>query len=373
MRKDTRQYLADELLDVQRTLGWMDLVISSIDDAVCVIEANGNLIFANEYFSNLVGIPRVFLLGKPMKEVITLKKIDHPVDEYLASNNELSGPSEDNGIFEWKDAQGDSLIFKVSSRLLPNSEQHVFFLQNITLVYELNRMKDNFINLASHQLRTPLTAIMTYSHMLSDGMAGVLSKQQQELADTIVQSTERMSRLVNGLLKITRVQSKGTKFKEESVSFADVFEQIQTELKPRIIGKKLVYRVKIPADTPTIQNDRSAVHEVFSNLVVNAVQYTRESGKIDISIRATKRHVIVIVKDTGIGIPKEYHRHLFNQFSRADNAFNEFSDGTGLGLYLTKMLLDEIGGKIECSSALNVGTTFKVTLPIQGRIKVTSA
>lgn len=363
--KDSRKYLAAELLEVQRTLGWMDLVISSIDDAVCVVDSEGKLVFANDCFADLVDIHRIFLLGIKMKDIIALKKIDNPQAEYRDSQNKLSGSTENKSdIFEWENKQGHKLMFRVASRLLPNSDQNVFLIQNITREYELTRLKNNFVNLASHQLRTPMTAIMTYSHMLSGGLAGALQKDQQEIADTIVQASERMIHLVDGLLKITRVQSDKLNFKKESVSLPTVFGQILAELQPSFRKKKLKCKVIVPADTPTIQNDTSAIHEIFSNLVVNALQYTRESGTITVTALATQDSVITTVRDTGIGIPKEYQSLLFNQFSRADNALEEFSEGTGLGLYLVKILLEKIGGSISFKSKLNSGTTFTVTLPI---------
>lgn len=364
MDKNYKQSLSEELLDVQQTLGWMDLIISSIDDAVCVTDSEGKLVFTNEYFANLIGVPRVFLLGIKMKEVIGLKKIDGAVVEHDSHLDRLAASGEQNGIFEWTDQQKNTHTFNVHSRLLPNSEQCVYFLQNITREYELTHMKDSFINLASHQLRTPMTAIMVYSHMLHDGLAGKLSKSQREITSTIVQSTERMNRLISGLLKITRIQSDSAAYKQDSVSLHDVFDQILTEVQPSLHEKSILFNVKMPHNLPDIQNDVSAVHEIFSNLVVNAVQYTRNFGKISISASKADQNITVKVRDTGIGIPEQHQRQLFNQFSRADNAIEEFSEGTGLGLYLVKILLDKIGGSIECQSKIKVGTTFMVRLPI---------
>lgn len=365
MTNDTRQFLADQLLEVQRTLGWMDLVIGSIDDAVCVTDGEDKIVFANDCFALLVDVPRIFLLGQKMAYVIDLSKTEKPLAEYRDKALRLSGDGDDNGgIFEWKNKQDKKLVFKVASRLLPGSDQSVYLLQDITHEYELSKVKNNFINLASHQLRTPMTSIMLYSNMLKEGIAGPLNSDQQEVANTIVRSTDRMNRLVNGLLNITRVQSDVAEFKYETISLNAIFKQIMTELGPSIEKKCLKCTIEIPANLSDIKNDPSAVHEIFSNLIVNAVQYTRESGAITISVKKTKTAVIIKVKDTGIGIPKEQQHMLFTQFTRADNALEEFAEGTGLGLYLIKILLDKIGGAIEFTSKLHVGTTFTVTLPI---------
>lgn len=365
MPEELRQLLADKLLDVQRTLGWMDLVIGSIEDGVCVVDCRGNIIFANEYFAQLVDLQKIYLLGMAMKDVIILKQVDAPLSEYREFQNTLSGmDTQSSGVFEWTNKQGELQTFKVTTRLLPNSDQSVFFMQNITHAYQLTVMKNNFINLASHQLRTPMTAIMTYAHMLSSGFAGTLKEDQQTYAETIVRSSERMIHLVDGLLKITRVQSNQENFVKESVSIGAVVEQLLAELQPQIHEKNLICDLKIPAHLPVIQNDASVIHEVLSNLVVNAIQYTRKTGKITIKACLKEEVVCISVTDTGIGIPKEHQPLMFNQFSRADNALKEFSEGTGLGLFLVKILLEKIGGSISLKSKLNVGTTFTVTLPL---------
>lgn len=364
MPEDSSMYLSQELFEVQQTLGWMDLVISSIDDAVCVVDHNNKLLFANDYFAQIVDIPRVFLLGQNMDHVLHLNKITNPLAEYRDSLHQISKSIEtESGIFDWKNKDGHTLIFRVASRLLPSSDQHVFFIKNITQEYEMTRMKNNFVNLASHQLRTPLTAIMLYSHMLRDNLAGELSVEQHGLAVNIVQATERMNRLVDALLKITRAQSSKSKIDLQLISLETVVKQVFKELEPQIKDKKLVCVMKISKRVTAVHSDPFAIREILSNLVVNAVQYTKNAGTIKVHIKNHTGNVIISVSDTGIGIPKKHQPLLFKQFSRADNALAEYSEGTGLGLYLIKILLEKIGGNITFSSKLHVGTTFTVSIP----------
>ncbi|MDQ3064690.1 MAG: PAS domain-containing sensor histidine kinase [bacterium] len=356
---------SDTLIEVHRILGWMDLVIGSINDAVCVVDKQGKIIFSNNYFANLLSTPRIFLLGQPFDDVFLIKPADVPVTEYLTPMNRLGETSQgENIIYEWTDKENNRLFFRVSQRLLPSNEQIVYLIQNITGEYELTLMKNSFIDLASHQLRTPMTAIMTYSHMLRNGYAGKLNEEQQELANTLVASSERMISLVDGLLNITRVQSTSRLIKKSKIMIGEIFEKISKELEPRITDKKLQYTTEINKNFKHIHTDESILHEIFSNLIVNAIQYTPAGGSINITAKFKNKILTISIIDTGIGIPKEHQPYLFEQFSRAENAMHEFTEGTGLGLYMVKLLLNKIDGTISFTSKLNVGTTFIVSIPV---------
>jgi signal transduction histidine kinase len=356
--------LKDRLEEVQSILGWMDLIIGSINDAVCVVNKNNEIVFSNNCFAELIGMPRVFLLGKNYHEVFKVTKTALPLTEYIANNRLSNSNNDEVNIYEWSDKENSKFIFRISSQALANDDQRVYLIQNITKEYELSRMKDDFINLASHQLRTPITAIMVYSHMLHDGYSGKLNARQAEISNTIVKSSERMIKLVDDLLNITRTQGKLNFASKDSVHLSEVFEKIHLELSPMLKSKKLNYSFNIPDDFPTLDIEVSVLHEIFSNLITNAVQYTRENGSIEVKVRRTKYKAKIYIRDTGIGIPRVYQSQLFERFSRAENAMKEFTEGTGLGLYMVKILLDKINGSISVDSKVNEGTTFCITLPI---------
>lgn len=354
-----------ETIEVRRILGWMDLIISSINDAVCVVNKTNDIVFSNNYFAELIGIERVFLLGKKYSEVFQARKIDSPLPEYVSSKNELASSAEGGQfICEWSN-NDNNYIFRISSRILPSNDQTVYLIQNITNEYGLTIMKNDFINLASHQLRTPMTAIMTYSHMLSNEFAGELNSDQRSLVKTLVNSSERMIKLVDSLLYISKVQSGNWHLDKKPLYIGDILDTIYIELEPRILAKQLNYSCIIEKDVPIIYQDKSVLHEIFSNLIVNAIQYTRLRGKITIKVTKKNKLVIIRIKDTGIGIPLSHQPVLFDQFSRADNAAKEFTEGTGIGLYIVKLLLEKTNGTITYKTKNDVGTTFKITLPLR--------
>lgn len=361
MTANNYKYLANELLGVQQTLGWMDLIISSIADSVCVVDKDKNIIFANNCFSEMVGKHRVFLLGMQLDEVFKIQETDIVLKEYTENNLQHQDAKNASKIYEWKDENNHNHILRINSEYLPHLKQTVYLIQDITRQYSMSRMKNDFIDLASHQLRTPMTAIMNYSHMLNDGYYGALQKNQKDVAATIVESSERMIHLINGLLGITRAQNDMQKLNINTVSLNEVFKTIQSDVKHRVKLKQL--DLSIAADLPLIKSDSALLFEIFSNLIVNAIQYTPSGGKVFVSSKVKKKCVVISIKDTGIGIPSEHQPYLFEQFSRADNAMEAYQEGTGLGLYLVKLLLDKIHGKISFESRVGVGTTFFVELP----------
>jgi signal transduction histidine kinase len=366
MRNERDSTLADELLEVRRTLGWMDLVIGNISDAVYVSDKKSRLIFVNQYFSDLLNIPRVFLLGRQLDEVFVTSEIKDEKGDVPGNQAEQSATlKEQVGTFKWLDQNAKQYIFRISRRRLSTTGQTVYLARNITQEYEISRMKTSFIDLASHQLRTPMTAIMTYTHMLHDGFGGKLSKGQEELSATILQASERMISLVNDLLTITRIQNCKDIVLRQAVSLDSILQKIDAELQSRIAEKQLRFEIVVAPDAPKIVTNEAMLHEILSNLIVNAVQYTPTGGKIRAVVTDSRKQVSIAISDNGIGIPADYLPNVFEQFSRADNALAVYPEGTGLGLYVIKILLDRIGGTIECRSTVNKGTTFTVRLKPQ--------
>lgn len=364
MIKSTDDALSVELLEVQRTLGWMDVVMGSISDAVYVTNDELKLIFVNQAFANLLETPRVFLLGKRIEDVFKIRVKKNPQKEFLSAESllEKNGDSGLN-VFDWHGPNSQK-IFKISHQFIPTIHQTVSIAKDITTEYEQSVIKSNFINIASHQLRTPMTAIMTYAHILHDGYAGSIEKDQEKLAKTIIDSSERMITLINDILLITRIQNGEADLKEKDTTLGVVLDNLEFELIPKIKAKKINFSTNFTPKAKLYACNKFITYEILSNLLTNATQYTPDGGKIVVTAKVEINSVNVSVKDDGIGIPADYVPKIFDQFSRANNAFEVFNEGTGLGLFVVKMLLDQVDGKICCTSQLGEGSTFKVSLPV---------
>lgn len=356
-----------ELLDVQHTLGWMDLVLGNISDAVYVLDSSDKIIFANQYFADLIGVQRVFLLGQELGEIFHLSNLNDPSKEFLEINKDQKKVGEIKiKICELNGSTGKKIL-KISSRYISNIQQTVYVAKDITLEYEVAIAKDNFVNIASHQLKTPMSTIMTYSHMLDDGYAGELSREQKDMTRRIVTASERMITLISDILLITRLQNGENKLQQKDSTYREVAKAVETEIDKKIKIKNIRYKSFIAANAQKLKCNSFLVHQIISNLIVNAIQYTPSGGKILLNIETSSTSVLISVKDSGIGIPPEFITKIFDQFSRAENAFQVFNEGTGLGLYIVKLILDFIGGTINCISEIGKGTLFEVKLPLSSK------
>jgi len=360
----TTNSLTRELLEVQRTLGWMDIVLGSITDAVYVTDKNNRLIFANQFFSNLLGIPRVFLLGKKLDDVFSPQIKANPQMEFLTNPGI---PEADNAtgtkVYKWV-KNDQQYIFKISCRNIHTTAQTLYIAKDITDEYELSLLKSNFMNIASHQLRTPMTAIMTYAHMLHDGFGGALEPNQKKLTKIIISSSERMTKLINDILLITRIQNGATGLLAKDGLLTDVLAAVEAEHQNTIQKKRMNFVKVCGKGVKKITCNTFVTQEIVSNLIANALQYTPEDGQVSIKVKLQNGQVVIAVSDNGIGVPAKDLPTIFDQFSRAPNALEVFNEGTGLGLYVVKTLVNQTKGTITCDSELNKGTTFKVTFPV---------
>jgi PAS domain S-box-containing protein len=240
--------------------------------------------------------------------------------------------------------------------------------RDISLDIKTDKMKTDFISVASHQLRTPLSAINVYSHMLDDGMAGDLSEDQSAFIKNILTSVDRMNSLINILLNITRIEAGGVNVKLSSVKLQELVEEISKETTVEASKKGLEVISKVDDDVPVLNTDGLLIREIMANLLSNAVKYTPKDGKITIQLQLEGNNVVFSVHDTGFGIPLSSQEHIFTKFFRADNILSEDVSGTGLGLYLTKTIAESLNGELWFTSKEKVGSSFYFSLPKQGSI-----
>ena len=262
-----------------------------------------------------------------------------------------------------------------SDRTLPVliSAAHVFddegqltevllMFSDLTMIREVERMREDLFQSIVHELRTPLATILMYARLIREGKA-----QQPEKADrflgVIERESDRLQKMVRQMLDIARLESRETQRGPQPVLLNPIFDELLPTLSDRAVEKGLQFRQRIEEDLPPVQGNSEAYHTVLKNLVDNAVKYT-PSGAVRVSARRDGDFVLVEVTDDGIGIPAEALPHLFKRFYRTQSAVERGIAGTGLGLYLVKESLLTYNGRIEVSSEVGKGTTFTVRMPV---------
>lgn len=230
---------------------------------------------------------------------------------------------------------------------------------------EISRMKSEFLSIAAHQLRTPLSAIKWTFQMILDGDLGKITKKQKKFLERGSDSSNRVISLVNDLLNVSRIEEGKFEYELVKLSPEEIVEEVVSSEQLRAKQKKLTLNFHKPSgDLPTIKADKEKLKLALSNLLDNALKYTPSGGSVDVYIEERDDAVLFRVSDTGVGIPKEQQESdLFTKFSRGENAVKLQTEGSGLGLFLIKNIVEAHGGNIWVNSEEGEGTTFYFTIP----------
>lgn len=346
-----------------------DAIFTSIGDGALTTDEFGRITRINPVALQILGYKRAELVGKPfLRSVVAvdfdghvMTVIDRPITRAYLTGKPVSGKL----YYRTKRGAQKPVSVNVSPIMLggrPVGAIEVF--RDISIEMEIDRMKSEFISLASHQLRTPLSAIKTYTHMLSDGYMGELNEPQKQSLDTIVSASNRMNELISTLLNITRIESGTIAVSPKILKLDDLVGELLPELTLMADAKAISLKVKVQGKASTqIKTDALIVKEVITNLVTNATKYTPENGRVNLIIKPRVNDILVEVSDTGWGIPSHSQDKVFSKFFRGSNIIKRETNGTGLGLYLVKGLIETLNGKIWFSSEEGKGTQFYFTLP----------
>ncbi|MBL8121946.1 hypothetical protein JNM87_04335 [Candidatus Saccharibacteria bacterium] len=223
---------------------------------------------------------------------------------------------------------------------------------------KLDETKDEFVSMASHQLRTPLTSVKGYLSMVIEGDAGPLNAQQEDLLKQSYMSSQRMVNLIADLLNLSRLSTGKFVIDSTPTDLRVIVDQEVAGLRETAKAKHIELTWDMPKTFSLLPLDENKIHQVVMNFVDNALYYTPEDGKVEVTLIETPKAVEFRVKDTGIGVPRELQRHLFTKFYRADNARRMRPDGTGLGLYMAKKVVVAQGGSVIFESQEGKGSVF---------------
>jgi two-component system phosphate regulon sensor histidine kinase PhoR len=358
--------LAERVRELQESRGRLDAVIDSMQDGLLFYDHTGRVMRANAYMLSVFNVSAADLLGRTTAEVaqitgepplrlehtgLVLASIDEPSDATII---EVEGPRK-------------RFIRRITSPIIGDVESIgglVVVYQDITDQKEVEQLKDDFLSIASHELKTPLTSIMGYTQLLARRLNDQSRKLgSEDVIDVIEAQCRRMKRLVEDLLDVSRIERGTLQTSRGAVDLValtrDVVESFRTA------NPQHKFRTRLPEGAINVWGDADRLQQVLTNLVSNAVKYSPDGGVVEVRVNRNGETAAVAVRDWGIGIPADQQSRIFSRFYQAESAVRSRRfGGMGLGLFISKAIIDEMGGTISVDSTVGQGSTFSFTLPI---------
>lgn len=335
-------------------------IIRNFTDGILVFDKDNILVEINDEAENLLGIRRESLLGKKISE-INLKETESLFKMIFDGKEIKKVKREPLSLGKEKVLEVTTVPF-----FRKEEKEGVFVvLHDITREKMIDKLKTEFVSISAHQLRTPLSAIKWSLRMILDGDMGPLSKEQKEFLEKTYRSNERMINLVNDLLDVTRIEEGRFLYNPVLVDIGDLVSSVVKNYKDMAKRKKVKLIFEKPKNLPQVKVDVEKMKLAITNLIDNALRYTPAGGQVKVATKKKEKELEISVSDTGIGIPKEQQKRIFSRFFRGTNAIRTQTEGTGLGLFITKNIIEAHGGKIWFKSEENKGTIFYFTIPFQ--------
>jgi PAS domain S-box-containing protein len=362
----------------------------SLPQKIFTATAEGKVDYYNKQWSEYAGIPmeslvaegvrhyvhpqdlpgsmsawrRALKTGQPVQSELRLRAEDgtyHRHISYVRAMHDKAGH-----IIRWFGSMTDIEDIERTTEERDKLEQiNARLEEQRRVLISLNRAKDEFISLASHQLRTPATGVKQYLGMVLEGFAGGITDEQQEMLAQAYDSNERQIAIVNDILKVAQADSGKVVLDKNDVDIVRLMKAVLNEHASKFAARRQKVQAKFPDKPIVVSIDEGRLRTVLDNLIDNASKYTFEGKNITVRITQKKQHVLIAIKDQGVGIANEDADKLFHKFSRLDNSLSKSVDGTGLGLYWAKKVVDLHGGSISVVSDPGKGSTFTVSLPIK--------
>jgi len=346
----------------------VSVTLSSMGDGVIAVDAEKRIMLFNKIAENLTGWKLHEAQGKNVDKIFhlcdeqTKKSVQSPIDRALRSGQIETACDKDCLVAK----DGTCRSIAATAAPIRNNEQTmigvVMVIRDVSREREIDRMKTNFVSSVSHELRTPLTSIKAYTAtILRD--PDMPKKIRNEFLTIIDEESNRLAKLVENLLEVSKIESGTAELTQQNVDIAAVIEQVLSTLQPLADEKNVRLKYEPTDELMTLPADRTRICSVVTNLINNAIKFTPQYGQVTVEIERKGYELVIKVSDTGVGIPKEALPRIFDRFYRVYRT-GEQIQGTGLGLAIVKKIVAMHNGRIEVESKPQEGSTFTVYLPV---------
>lgn len=353
----------------ETAFAWTKLILNSAGEGVYGVDVDGRATFANRAAARMLGYEAEELVSKSMHEVLHHSRVDgtpYPRDECPINAAFKDGTVHrvTDEVF-WRKDGTSFWVEYVSTPIIERGQLTgaVVTFADITERKQAEQMKSDFVSFVTHQLRTPLSGIKWMLELAAQ--AGDLPEETRSYIADAQAAGERLIRLVNDLLDVSRLERGKLNVVPQEIRLGELTQGVLTELAPLIAEKGHRLSVNGAGEVPPVWVDPQLLQQVILNLTSNAIKYTPPRGEIAIRMSREDATVHWAIQDSGIGVPKEAQDRLFEKFYRAENVFSIETEGTGLGLYLVRLILEQFAGRVWCESEEGKGATFTFTLPLR--------
>ena len=358
--QELQEAQARNLYDLAMEKSRIRTIINCMADGVLVTNRELEIVLHNPALMRLLGLSTSLAEPMALKDCIA----DDDLEKGLRGILEATG--EDTVLISQELTKGNKCIHVLSASVPGLKGQvvgTVSVFQDVTTFKQLDAMKSDFVQMVSHELRSPLASIKQLLAVVLDGLAGELAQQQRDLLSRSQLKIQGLLELINDLLDVAKIES-GYGFQQQvPLHLEEVLEQTVALMKTRAENQNVTLLLELPPALPLIQADPRSMEELFTNLISNAVNYSPDGGRVTVSAVSHGDYLSVFVTDTGVGIEPEEIPKIFDKFYRVKHPKTRQVIGTGLGLAIVKGIVDSHRGSIEVESKPGAGTTFRVLLP----------
>jgi len=339
----------------------MHTIVNCMADGVMVTNRDAEVVLCNPTLMQLLGREESLPSPRPLTVVFQDAALQEAVQNLLASAAAQPGKCISQELCRGR------VHLRALSAAFHGPEQEllgtVTVFHDVTSFKELDEMKNDFVRMVSHELRSPLAAIKQQHTVILDGLAGDLSDKQRELLARAQAKIQGLLDLINDLLDIARMEAGHRHLEQVPLNLGETLAEVVDLLRARAEDQQVALKLDLPPELPQIRADKRSMEEVFTNLVTNAINYSPDGGDVKVACLPRGNYLEVRVQDQGIGIPEEEVAKIFDKFYRVKHPKARQVIGTGLGLSLVKSLVEAHRGAVEVESQPGVGTTFRVLFP----------